>query len=86
MVVVMVGAAIAPLAEYLGRMHSAIVIEYGRGRSLERLQDTLLLDAYRCSKILVAVDRDYGRDLNQRSRGGVSNSRAQTSVDRVPCS
>jgi glyoxylase-like metal-dependent hydrolase (beta-lactamase superfamily II) len=39
--------AIAPLAEYLSRLRGAVLIGYERGRSLETLQDTLLLDAYR---------------------------------------
>jgi glyoxylase-like metal-dependent hydrolase (beta-lactamase superfamily II) len=37
---------IVPLAEYLGHMRADIVREYGRGRSLSRLQDTMRLDAY----------------------------------------
>lgn len=39
--------AIAPLAEYLSRMRGAVAAEFARGRSLTRLQDRLLLDAYK---------------------------------------
>jgi glyoxylase-like metal-dependent hydrolase (beta-lactamase superfamily II) len=39
--------ALPPLAEYLGRMRGAVVVGYGRGQSLEHLQRTLRLDAYR---------------------------------------
>ncbi len=38
---------IAPLADYLSRMRAEVVSEYGKGRSLTRLQETMRLDAYR---------------------------------------
>lgn len=39
--------AIVPLAEYLGRLRAAVLIGYEQGRSLAKLQDSVLLDAYR---------------------------------------
>jgi cyclase len=40
-------SAIAPLAEYLSRMRTAVLREYERGQSLEEVQDTVRLEAYR---------------------------------------
>lgn len=39
--------AIAPLAEYLGRLRVEVLRGYQQGLSLEKLQDLLLLEAYR---------------------------------------